>query len=337
MAKLSIQGLTYADTAKQGYKRLKSGTGFTYKNTRGKQIKSERTLKRIASLVIPPAWQKVWICTDPQGHIQCYGYDDRDRKQYIYHPKWSKQRNLRKFKKIHDLGDSLNALTRLINTDLKSTVWNKEKASALAMSVVKETLMRIGNAKYTKENKSYGLTTLKKTHLTFEDKALYIRYKGKKGVQQEHVIKDKRLYQYLHELYQLPGSTLFRYFPNEDSKKTIKLKPKHINRYLKTCCENKKVTVKSFRIWGASVLALRLMIQLRDAYDKDKAQTQLNAILDEVATALGNTREVTKKYYVHPILQELFLNGRLYRKIAASKKPIGSGRKQAEGFLLTLI
>lgn len=327
--------LTYSDTTKKGYSRHRSGKKFVYKNTRGDLIKDERTLRRITGLVIPPAWRRVWICTDAHGHIQCYGYDDRNRKQYIYHSDWSEHRNLRKFKKLSYLGDSLSKLTRQINKDLRQEVWNKEKACALALSLTKETLIRVGNARYTKENKSYGLTTLKKTHLSFQARSARLAYVGKKGVPQEHEIKGKRLCQHLHDLHQIPGSTLFKYYPVTSSRSTVKLKSKEINQYLKAACENKKITIKSLRIWGASVLALQLMIQARENYDKEKAQMQLNEILDQVAVQLGNSRAIAKKYYVHPILQELFLTGKLYRKI--SKNIPSRTEKQLENLLQKLL
>lgn len=322
--------LNYVDSTQKGYKRLKYGKKFRYKNLRGDFIQDQRTLRRIEALVIPPAWKKVWICPDPKGHIQCYGYDLRNRKQYIYHPDWSKQQGIKKFKSLTALGGSLRTLKRQINKDLNSEGWSKEKVCALALAITQKTLMRIGNARYTKENKSYGLTTLKKNHFTFEDNKVLIQYVGKKGVEQLHEIKDAKLYKMLRSLYDIRGKNMFKYYPTPDAKKPTKLKAKDVNRYLREVCGDQKVTVKSFRIWGASIMTIQEMVRIKSEYCDEKCQKQLNEIIDKVAEVLGNTRDIAKKYYVHPTLQELFLEDKFYRKVKTGEGRSSMSASQCE-------
>lgn len=329
--------LKYVDGTHKGYKRLKYGKKFRYKNLKGDFIKDIRTLRRIESLVIPPAWKKVWICPDPKGHIQCYGYDLRDRKQYIYHPDWTVQQGVKKFKSLTELGGALGTLKRRISKDLKSEGWGKEQVCALALTITQKTLMRIGNARYTKENKSYGLTTLKKTHFKFEEKRVLIQYVGKKGVEQLHEIKDAKLYKMLHSLYDVRGKNMFKYYATPEAKKPTKLKAKDVNRYLAIATGDRKITVKSFRIWGASIMAIREMVRIKGEYCDEKCQKQLNEIIDKVAKALGNTRDVAKKYYVYPMLQELFLNNKFYRKVKIAEGRSSIGANQCEQILRKLL
>ncbi|MFD2599143.1 DNA topoisomerase IB [Sphingobacterium corticis] len=326
----------YIDCSTKGYKRLKVGKGFRYKNLRGQVITNERTLKRIQSLVIPPAWSRVWICPDPKGHIQCFGFDARNRKQYIYHPDWSQSQNDQKFKKVLQLGPYLPALQRRIQQDLKLPDWSKAKTSALALAVIKRTLMRVGNARYTKENKSYGLTTLRKNHLSISTEAIQIKYVGKKGVAQNHLVTEKRLMQHLQSIAKIPGKNLFQYMDDE-SKIVRKLRGRDVNSYLKGTDQTKNLSVKSFRIWGATIMAIREMALIQQEYSVKNSTKQLNAIVDMVAAELGNTRAVAKKYYIHPLIQEMFLSGTFYKK---AKLKVGGRRltiNQAEAISQRLL
>ncbi|MFD2744451.1 MULTISPECIES: DNA topoisomerase IB [Sphingobacterium] len=330
-------GYKYIDCTCKGYKRVKVGKSYRYKNLRGAYITNERTLKRINALVIPPAWKRVWICPDPKGHIQCFGYDLRDRKQYIYHKEWTQEQNDSKFQKVLALGPYLPTLQRRINKDLKLPEWTKDKVSALALALIKRTLMRVGNARYTKANKSYGLTTLKKSHVTLSKEEITISYVGKKGVSQLHVVKDKKLYNFLSSLAEIPGKNLFQYRDSGASKGVKKLRGRDVNAYLKGQNTEHKLSVKSFRIWGATILAVKLMAAIQSEYDLKNSQKLLNAIIDEIAKELGNTRAVAKKYYVHPLIQELFLEGTFYRK---AKLKLGARRltiPQAEAICQRLL
>lgn len=326
----STSVLKYVDIRQKGYQRIRYGRKFRYKNLRGNFIEDPRTLKRIEALVIPPAWRKVWICPDPKGHIQCYGYDSRNRKQYIYHPDWTAQRGVKKFQSLTKLAASLRKLKAWINKDLKLELWCKEKVCALALALTKQTLIRVGNARYTKENKSYGLTTLQKRHFTFDKQKVIIEYIGKKGIKQRHEIVDQKLYLLLQDLYNLPGKNMFKYYASREGGELVKLKPKDVNGYLKEKCADGSVTIKSFRIWGASVMAIQEMLRIKNEYCYKNRLKQLNNIVDKVAAVLGNTREVAKKYYVHPLIQELFLANKLYRKLKCIDADTRAGMAKCE-------
>lgn len=327
----------YIDCTCKGYKRVKVGKSYRYQNLRGAYITNERTLKRIQALVIPPAWKRVWICPDPKGHIQCFGYDVRDRKQYIYHKEWTQDQNDSKFQKVLELGPYLPKLQRRINKDLKLPEWTKDKVAALALVVIKRTLMRVGNARYTKANKSYGLTTLKKSHVTLSKEGVTISYVGKKGVPQLHVVNDKKLYNFVASLSEIPGKNLFQYLDPAAPKGIRKLRGRDVNTYLKGQNSEHKLSVKSFRIWGATILAVKLMAAIQSEYELKNSQKLLNAIIDQIAGELGNTRAVAKKYYVHPLIQEMFLDGTFYKK---AKLKVGTRRltiPQAEAICQRLL
>lgn len=329
--------IKYIDCKCKGYKRVKIGKNYRYKNLRGAVITNERTLKRIQALVIPPAWKRVWICPDPKGHIQCFGYDVRDRKQYIYHTEWAQSQNDNKFQKVLELGPYLPKLQKRINKDLKLEEWTKDKVSALALAVIKRTLMRVGNARYTKANKSYGLTTLKKSHISLSPQGVTIQYVGKKGVPQLHVVNDKKLHRFVASLSEIPGKNLFQYVDTSAPKGVRKLRGRDVNAYLKGQDSSNKLSVKSFRIWGATIMAVREMAAVQAEYEVKNSQKMLNAIIDQVAKELGNTRAVAKKYYVHPLIQELFLDGTFYKKaklkLASRKLTISQAEAIAQRLL----
>lgn len=332
-----MAAFTYIDCSGKGYTREKSRKKFRYKNIRGKYITDERVLERIASLVIPPAWTNVWICPHDKGHIQAYGYDQRERKQYIYHPEWTKARNSKKFEQVMGLERVLKSLKRRVNADLKLPDWKRDKTCALALFLTKATLMRVGNARYTKENKSYGLTTLQRKHLTFNGKAVTIQYIGKKGIEQKHIIRTAKLYRYLEQLYKLEGSNIFKYRSALNGSRLIKLKPKDINAYLATCCPDQNVTAKSFRIWGASIVAVQGLLKVWDRLENESPQKLLNEVVDKVATKLGNTRAVAKQYYIHPTVQEQFLNGKMFKTIGAKGYVKNPTKKNAERLFLKMV
>lgn len=289
--------LRYVSSYKKGYSRKKRGKKFIYFNEEGVQLQDQERINQINSLVLPPAWSDVWICPYPNGHLQATGYDVKGRKQYRYHNKWSQVRNSNKFDRIYAFGKKLPLLRKQIIKDIRKRALLREKVSAIALSVMNETFIRAGNTAYEKEYGSYGLTTLKNKHVAIKGAKAFFTFKGKKGVQQQIALKDTALARLLKNVKELPGQELFQYYDEEGN--IHKLDSGDINDYLKTHM-HEDFSCKDFRTWAGCILALQLMAETEDFdCDKDCKKNVIN-IIDGVAARLGNTRTVSKKYYIHP-------------------------------------
>jgi len=291
--------LRYVYSSSKGYARVRKGKEFVYLDTEGKQIRDEEILQRIAGLVIPPAWTNVWICPYPNGHLQATGYDVRGRKQYRYHARWSQLRNENKFEHIYDFGKKLPHLRRQIRRDIRRKTLIREKVSAIALGIMNETYIRAGNTIYEKEYGSFGLTTLKNKHVSISGSQAFFRFKGKKGVLQQITMKDASLVRLLKNIRELPGQELFQYYDEEGQIR--KLESGDINDYLRRhTAEN--FSCKDFRTWAGCVLALQLMAFAEEPDCDAACKRNILSIIDGVAQRLGNTRAITRKYYIHPQL-----------------------------------
>ncbi len=332
ISKTKTFGLVYFPSTKKGYTRIEKKGEFAYLDLDGKLIKDKKTLQRISALVIPPAWTKVWICPIASGHLQATGVDVKGRKQYRYHSKWSKVRNETKFNQLFYFGKNLNKLRTQLKKDLKRKYLDKNKVIALALTIMEETLIRVGNTTYEKEYGSYGLTTLKNKHIRFRQNHAFFKFKGKKGVQQLAEIKGKSLVNLLKKVKELPGHHVFQFY-NEDQE-LQQLDSSDINDYLKTYMKG-DFTCKDFRTWAGCISAIHCMMQneFLEENSKSAMQTQVVAIIDEVASRLGNTRAVCKKYYIHPKLLTHFESGNLDDIIRVSNKKTFSKADLEKAFL----
>lgn len=300
--------LIYTSDATPGYTREHQKSGFKYYDTDGAEITDDEVLDRIKSLVIPPAWQNVWICAKVNGHLQATGADAAGRKQYKYHPQWSKFRNDRKHSRMAEFAEVLPLIREQVEKDLNQKEFSKNKVVALAVSVIDKTHIRVGNAIYAKLYGSFGLTSLRNKHLKIEGTKMIISFRGKKGVQQEVVLTQRRLVNMLKKLKDIPGQELFQFYDTDGSKRT--LDSGAINEYLEICT-GKDFTAKDFRTWWGTVTAAAYLATLPPFATKTDAHKNLVATLDAVADKLGNTRAVCKKYYVHPQLLDHYENGKL--------------------------
>lgn len=302
--------IVYVSDDSAGYTRKKRKNGFVYFNSKGKQIKGEKLLRRFASLAIPPAWEDVWICKLQNGHLQATGFDTRSRKQYIYHPLWVSFRQKDKYSKLAQFGRSLPLIRKQAERDLKLSGWPKPKILALMVSLLNEYFMRIGNSIYQEENKTYGLTTLRRKHLQKNREVLCLSYKAKSGKYRNINLENGKLAKLVKKASELPGYEIFRYL--DDQNKSQKLDSKDVNDYLYNIT-NEHFTAKDFRTWGGTVLAIELYPEAISQVESNPKLNLETTIVKMVAKQLGNTTATCKAYYIHPKVLKTLIDKRLYQ------------------------
>lgn len=291
------KGLTYIKDSSPGIYRKKKGKGFTYVDSDGNKISDEKQLQRIADLVIPPAWTEVWISPKKNSYLQVTGVDERDRKQYIYHEKWSEHAQKLKFEDLLNFGFYLPKLRKRYQRDLKDKSWGRKKVLALATALLDTLYLRVGSKHYTETNKTHGLTTLRRKHLSQEGNKLRIQFTGKSGKDRSLLLTDKRLIRLLTSCSELPGYELFRY---QEDGKWHSLDSSLLNDYISEEVETEDYfTAKYFRTWGANSLCVKFKdksVELCEGTRK-KPETMLVKL---VAEELGHTQAVCKSSYLHP-------------------------------------
>ncbi|MCB8985722.1 MAG: DNA topoisomerase IB [Ardenticatenaceae bacterium] len=307
--------LHYVRGDEPGYCRRPWGRGFTYLDPEGHHVKDPELRQRFENLVIPPAWTDVWICISPQGHIQATGRDAKGRKQYIYHPRWEVERNALKFSRMILFGEALPALRQQVDADLRQHKLTREKVTAVAVRLLEETLIRIGNEEYAQRNHSYGLTTLQEKHLTLSGSHIRIEFTGKHGKRQEVDVQDRRLARQVARCHELPGQELFTYLDEDDQLR--QLSSTDVNTYLREHTHY-DFTAKDFRTWGATVLAASILRDMPAAEEPGTRQKQVVEMVKQVAETLGNTPAVCREYYIHPAVIEAHLAGTLCQDTAVA-------------------
>lgn len=294
--------LVYVNNSDQGISRTGTAPRFDYL-LNGKKVKDKTLLGRIKSLVIPPAWQDVWICTRENGHLQATGIDVGGRKQYKYHPHWTALRNHTKFYHLYEFGKALPNIRGQLAKDLARHGLPMEKILALVVSLMQETGIRIGNNAYEKRYGSFGLSTLKNRHVQVSGQSIRLAFRGKKGIYQDLTLKSRRLARLVKQCKEIPGKELFQYYDEEGHAQTVD--SGMVNSYIKDISGG-HFTAKDFRTWTGSVHALLALHALGCADTVTETKQRIVSALDTVALQLGNTRAVCKKYYVHPALLELY-------------------------------
>lgn len=290
-------GLRYAGVSEKGFYRFKKGTKFVYKDENGTLIKDDEILSRIIKLVIPPAWENVWISPFENGHLQVTGIDVKGRTQYRYHPEWNKIRNQSKFFRLRNFAKALPKIRKQVDKDLQKKGLPYEKVVALVVKLIENTNIRIGNEAYKKLYGSFGLTTLRDKHVHFEGSEVTFTFKGKKGVHHKIALKDRKLMNLVKKCKEVPGQELFQYY--DDDGKHHSIGSSDINAYLKEITQE-DFTAKDFRVWSGSVHALCNFLEDAAPENATQCKKKVIEVLDSVAQKLGNTRAVCKKYYVHP-------------------------------------
>lgn len=303
-----LAGLRYVIPSGRGIERKRCGDGFYYVDAKGETIEDEATLGRIKSLVIPPAWESVWISPSANNHIQAVGRDARGRKQYRYHPEYRKVRDLVKFDRMREFGKLLPKIRKAVERDLNRKGLPKEKIVAAVVRLLETSYIRIGNEEYAEENGSFGLTTLRNQHVQILGDVLKFKFRGKSGQNHEIKLHDKKLARLLRQCKDLPGSSLFEYLDEEG-------KPQHIesgdvNDYLRQITGG-DFTAKDFRTWGGTCLAANYLIEKCSDLEGGATKNALVDVVKSVAAKLGNRPATCRKYYIHPAVMDCYLSGHL--------------------------
>ena len=305
-------GLVYVSDEEPGIRRRKAGKGFSYAKPGGEAVKDPATLKRIRSLAIPPAYTDVWICTKPNGHIQATGRDAKGRKQYRYHPRFREVRESTKYEHMLDFARGLPAIRAKIAEHMALRGLPREKVLATVVHLLEATLIRVGNDDYAKQNKSYGLTTLRDQHVDIDGSELRFNFKGKSGKTWKLKVKDRRVAKIVRECQDLPGQELFQYVDEGGEQRDVT--SADINAYLKEIT-GREVTAKDFRTWSGTVLAA-WALQEFETFDSDaKAKKNVRAAIETVAARLGNTPTICRKCYVHPEVLSSYVEGSLLLEV----------------------
>ena len=301
-------GLRYSTDARPGIRRRRNGSGFVYVGAHGKPIRHQKTLARIRSLVIPPAWRDVWICDDPWGHVQAVGRDARGRKQYRYHPDWRRVRDETKYDRLIGFASALQTIRRKTAHALGQPGLSREKVLAAAIQLLEKTLIRVGNDEYLRDNRSYGLTTLRDGHVQVRGARLRFVFRGKSGVEHEVDLDDRRLARVVKACRDIPGYELFQYYDETGKRQTID--SSDVNAYLRELT-GEEYTSKEFRTWAGTVLAAELLLECGACATEAAAKRNIVRVVASVASRLGNTKAVCRKSYIHPAVFEAYEAGRL--------------------------
>jgi DNA topoisomerase-1 len=299
-------GLRYVTDGVAGIRRKRSGRGWAYYAPGGERISDPKVRRRLNSLAIPPAWSEVWICPDPDGHIQATARDARGRKQYRYHPSYREARDRSKFRRMLEFSEVLPALRERVERDLRVGELSLRQLLATVVRLLDRTLIRVGNDEYARENRSFGLTTLRRRHVKVEGSMLRFSFRGKSGVEHSVALSDPRLARIIQRCQDLPGHELFQYLDAEAKRQTVT--SDDVNAYLREIT-GRDVTAKDFRTWGGTMLAAVKLRAMGPAVSRREADRNIVRAIDAVAERLGNTRAVCRKYYVHPALVQAYLLG----------------------------
>lgn len=297
-------GLVYVSDSEPGIRRRGAGRGFSYRDADDKPVKDKETLARIRALAIPPAWTDVWICADPNGHVQATGRDARGRKQYRYHPLFREVRDSTKYERMLDFAAALPALRARVDQDMRRRGMPREKVLATVVHLLEATMIRVGNADYARQNKSHGLTTLNDRHVKVEGSQVRFRFKGKSGKEWNLGIRDRRVARIVKASQDLPGQHLFQYLDEEGERHSVT--SGDVNTYLREI-SGTDITAKDFRTWTGTVLAALALSEYEKADSATAAKRNVREAIGQVAARLGNTPTICRKCYVHPQVIDSYL------------------------------
>jgi DNA topoisomerase I len=306
-------GLRYIPDTGPGITRRKSGTGFTYLTPAGRVLRGLEDLHRIKSLVIPPAWTDVWISPDPRGHLQATGRDARGRKQYRYHPRWREVRDETKYYRLIGFAQTLPAIRRRTAVDLAKPGLPKVKVLAAVVQLLEKTLIRVGNDEYARQNRSFGLTTLRDGHVEVSGARVTFSFRGKSGVEHEVDLDDRQLARVVKACRDLPGQELFQFVDEDGRRQTIE--SSDVNEYLREVT-GEDFTSKDFRTWAGTVLAAQLLRDFEGFDSEAQAKRNIIRAVESVAKRLGNTKAVCRKCYIHPAVLDSYMDGSMLATVA---------------------
>jgi DNA topoisomerase-1 len=331
-------GLVYVSDEDKGIRREREGEGFAYYRPGGDALRDEAALQRIRRLAIPPAWTEVWICPKANGHLQATGRDARGRKQYKYHPQFRELRESTKYGHMLEFARALPAIRAKLAEHMALRGLPREKVLATVVHLLETTLIRIGNDDYARDNKSYGLTTLRNPHVKVEGAELRFQFKGKSGKSWRLQVKDRRIAKIVRACQDLPGQRLFQY--QDESGEIREVTSADVNAYLKAITGS-DITAKDFRTWAGTVMAA-LALQEFEAFDTQATQKKnLKAAIERVASRLGNTPTICRKCYIHPEIFASYAEGSLLlevkEQVEAELREDLAHLKPEEAAVLTLL
>ena len=298
-------GLRYVSDDRPGYTRKAKGDDFEWFDMDGKPIRDEQRLLRIKPLAIPPAWTEVWVSPSVNGHVQATGRDARGRKQYVYHERWREVRDENKYDRIVSFGRALPRIRQRVAQDLKLRGLPREKVLATVVQLLERTFIRIGNEEYARENKSFGLTTMKDRHVEVKGSKLRFRFRGKSGREHEVDVTDRHIAKIISKLQDLPGQDLFQYVDDEGEVRDVS--SQDVNEYLREIT-GEDFSAKDFRTWAGTVLTGLALAAQEKFETKKQAKANIKTAISAVAKILGNTPAICRKCYVHPAVLENYLD-----------------------------
>ena len=301
-------GLRYMTDDVPGIRRLKAGRSFRYIFPDGKPLTDKAEISRIKSLAVPPAYTDVWICRDPLGHIQATGRDAKGRKQYRYHERWRSTRDEAKFSRMAAFGRALPMLRARVEADLRRHALSHEKVVAAVVRLLELTLIRVGNDEYARNNKSFGLTTLRNRHVRIEGQTVTFEFKGKSGVNRQLGLGDRRLARIMRTLQEIPGQRLFQYLGEDGKRRPVG--SADVNAYLRDAM-GEHFTAKDFRTWAGTLAAAKALAMQPSPSDDRELRHLVTLCIKATAGLLGNTPAVCRSAYVHPAVLDAFAAGGL--------------------------
>ena len=316
--------LTYVNDSEPGIRRKGPPKRFYYVDPNGKHLKEGKTVQRIRTLAIPPAWTDVWISPDPNGHIQATGRDLKGRKQYRYHPDWAAERDGEKYSSLVAFAEALPGLRSQVDADLRRHGLPFERVVASVVWLLDNTMIRVGNTAYARDNKSFGLTTLRDRHVDITGSSLRFSFKGKSGKEWKLKLVDRRIARVVRGAQDIPGQKLFQYLDEDGRRRPVR--SEDVNDYIREAAGN-GFSAKHFRTWGGTIHAASLLAQTERPDAETARKRVLNGVIDKVAERLGNTRSVCRQCYIHPAVPEAWLGGTLLKEMTLANK----GRRRIKG------
>ncbi|MCZ4407439.1 DNA topoisomerase IB [Cryomorphaceae bacterium 1068] len=323
-------GLIYTSDDQPGITRKKHGKGFAYYYPNGEHIKKGKHLKRIQRIVIPPAWKNVWISPLENAHLQATGRDERKRKQYRYHELWIEFSKAQKYHQLIEFARALPDIRKRYSLDLQRSEWDYKKVAALAVAIMDSLHLRIGNSYYSKENHTFGLTTLRRKHLNLKEDSLKLSFTGKTGRERNLKLEDNKLIRLIKECSDLPGYEVFRYKKRGE---ICHLKSEDFNQYLRKTSNSEGISAKDFRTWGANVLCLEKAEAAKEAAENSR-KTLENTLVKMVAKEMGHTISTCKSSYLHPTVLKFAVEATIPHDDISD---ILSGLDENENMLLSIL
>jgi DNA topoisomerase-1 len=315
-------GLSYITDDGPGVRRRRAGKGFSYIGPDGKRITDADRIAWFKSLAIPPAWTDVWISPIRRGHIQATGRDARGRKQYRYHPRWREVRDEAKYGRSIEFARALPKIRRRTDRDLRRRGLPREKVLALVVRLLEATLIRVGSDEYARENRSYGLSTMRNRHVEVAGAEIRFAFRGKGGKDHEIGMRDRRLARLVKQVQELPGQQLFQYVDADGRRQDIN--SDDVNEYLREI-SGEPFTAKDFRTWAGTVAASLALSEFLEVDDEAGRKKAIVEAIESVAEQLGNTPAVCRACYVHPEVLDAYLDGTMVEALSERARGVGRG------------